>query len=91
MTSSGPEVDIPDLEEHLREYIERVRGGEEIVVTDGGRPVARLSPIDGPRDRLAELVAAGVVRVPTRKIHRRSRRRIEVAGPVSDLVAEQRR
>jgi prevent-host-death family protein len=65
MTSSGSEIGIPDLEEHLPKYIERVRGGEEIVVTDDGRPVARLSPIDGPRNRLAELVAAGVVRAPT--------------------------
>lgn len=65
MTSSGSEIGIPDLEEHLRKYIERVRGGEEIVVTDDGRPVARLSPIDGPRNRPAELVAAGVVRAPT--------------------------
>jgi prevent-host-death family protein len=90
MTSSGREVGIPDLEEHLREYIERVRVGEEVVVTDGGRPVACLSPIDGPRDRLAELVADGVVRAPIRKTRRRPSRRTEAAGLVSDLVAEQR-
>jgi prevent-host-death family protein len=91
MISYGSEVGIPDLEEHLRDYIERVRGGEELVVTDGGRPVARLSPIDGRRDRLAELVAAGVVRPPIRKARAQRGHRIEATGPVSDLVTEQRR
>lgn len=75
----------------LSEYIERVRAGEEVIVTDRGRPVVRLSPVDESRDRLAELVAAGVVRTPTRKIRRRPLRRIETKAPVSDLVAEQRR
>lgn len=35
---------IRDLKAHLSEYLERVRGGEEIVVTDRGRPVARIVP-----------------------------------------------
>lgn len=91
MTSSGSEVGIPDLAEHLREYIELVRAGEEIVVTDGGRLVARLAPIDGRSDRLAELVAAGVVRPPIRKARAQRGHRIKATGPVSDLAADQRR
>lgn len=37
-------VGIRDLKARLSEYLDRVRGGEEIVVTDRGRPVARLVP-----------------------------------------------
>ena len=89
--ATSTEVGIRDLKNGLSKYLERVRAGEEVIVTDRGRPVARLSAIDESTDRLADLVAAGVVRAPTRKARRRPSRRIEAKGSVSDLVAEQRR
>ncbi|MDZ7673751.1 MAG: type II toxin-antitoxin system prevent-host-death family antitoxin [Acidimicrobiales bacterium] len=89
--ATSTEVGIRDLKNGLSKYLERVRAGEEVIVTDRGRPVARLSTIDESTDRLADLIAAGVVRAPTRKARRRPSRRIEAQGPVSDLVAEQRR
>jgi prevent-host-death family protein len=89
--ATSTEVGIRDLKNGLSKYLERVRAGEEVIVTDRGRPVARLSAIDESTGRLADLVAAGVVRAPTRKTRRRPSRRIEAKGSVSDLVAEQRR
>lgn len=84
------EVGIRDLKNNLSRYLERVRDGEEVVVTDHGRPVARLTSIDAPTSRLAELVAAGLVTPP--KTRRRSAPKpIKTAGTVSDLVTEQRR
>lgn len=80
-----------ELKNHLSRYLDRVRDGEEVIVTDRGRPVARLSAIDHATDRLAGLVAAGVVRPATRTARTRPARRIEPKGSVSDLVAEQRR
>ena len=53
-----------ELKNNLSRYLERVRAGEQVVVTDHGRPVARLTPMDAGTDRLAELVAAGVVQAP---------------------------
>lgn len=91
VATSRTEVGIRDLKNGLSRYIERVRAGEEIVVTDRGRPVARLSAIDDSTDRLADLIAAGLVRPPARTRRSRLNRRIAAKGPVSDLVAEQRR
>jgi prevent-host-death family protein len=91
MATSRSEVGIRDLKNGLSRYIERVRDGEEVIVTDRGRPVARLTSIDASSDRLADLVSAGIVRPPTRTASRRPPRRIEPKGPVSDLVLEQRR
>jgi prevent-host-death family protein len=85
------EVGIRDLKNGLSKYIERVRAGEEIIVTDRGHPVARLSPVDQSTDRLAALVAAGVVRPPAARSRTRPQRRIAGKGSVSDLVAAQRR
>ena len=85
------EVEIRELNTSLRDYIDRVRNGEELIVTDRGRPVARLSAIDASHDRLAELVAAGVVRPPSSPGRYLPKRRITAKGSVSELVAEQRR
>ncbi len=37
-------VGIAELKARLREYLQRVRGGERIVVLDGTTPVATLEP-----------------------------------------------
>jgi prevent-host-death family protein len=91
VATSRSEVGIRDLKNGLSKYIERVRAGEEVIVTDRGRPVARLSSVDEPTDRLADLVAAGLVRPPAGKRRQRAQRRIAGKGSVSDLVAAQRR
>ena len=40
------EVGIRELKAKLSEHVQRVAGGEAIIVTDRGRPVARLVPYD---------------------------------------------
>lgn len=90
VTTSNLEVGVRDLKTNLSRYLGRVRDGEEVVVTDRGRPVARLIPVDASTDRLAGLVEAGLVR-PAKEPHRRLPTPIQAAGTVSDLVAAQRR
>lgn len=84
-------VGVRDLKNNLSRFLDRVKRGEEIIVTEHGRPVARLSAIDKPTDRLAALVASGAVRPPKARQRQRPARRIKANGSVSDLVAEQRR
>lgn len=91
MATTRSKVGIRELKNGLSGYIDRVRGGEEVIVTDRGRPVARLSSLDASQDRLAELVAAGVVRSPSSPRRYLPKRRIKAKGSVSELVAEQRR
>ena len=89
-TSTRIEVGVRDLENNLRRYLDQVEAGTEVVVTDRGRPIARLNGIDVvPRDKLAALIEAGLVRAPTSKVRQRP---VPLAsdGAVSDLVAEQR-
>jgi prevent-host-death family protein len=88
---SRVEVGVRDLKNNLSRYLDRVRNGEEIIVTDRGRPVARLSALDSSMDHLSDLIAAGVVRPAKRSSRRPPSRRIKPVGSVSDLVAEQRR
>lgn len=61
-------VPISKLKAKLSEYLASVRAGEEIIVTDRGRPVARVVPIRGVRDlesRVDVLVRSGHLRPPT--------------------------
>jgi len=91
VATSRAEVGVRDLKNNLSKYLDRVQHGEEIIVTEHGRPVARLSAVDHPSDRLAALIASGAVRPPRSPERRRPTRRIKAKGSVSDLVAEQRR
>jgi prevent-host-death family protein len=91
VATSRVEVGVRDLKNNLSRYLERVKQGEEVIVTDRGKPVARLSALDHSTDRLAELIAAGVVRPAKRTTRLAPKRRIKPRGSVSDLVAEQRR
>lgn len=84
-------VGIRDLKNGLSKYVDRVQAGEEIVVTDRGRPVAKLCSIDAADSRLADLVAAGLVKPPASRTRHRAGSRITAKGSVSELVAEQRR
>jgi prevent-host-death family protein len=83
------EVGVRELRDNLSRYLERVRAGEEVVVTDRGHAIARVLPIGGER-ALDRLIASGVV-TPARHPKRHTGRPIKTKGTVSDLVAEQRR
>jgi prevent-host-death family protein len=64
-------VSVAELKARLSEFLAVVRGGEDVVVTDRGRPVARLTALTtlaGDADpRLTELVRTGTVRPPRRR------------------------
>ena len=85
----GYVVGVRELHDRLSEHLDRVQGGAEIMVTRRGRPIARLSAVDG-EDPLEGLVRRGLITLPARA---RGGRRAQVhpRGSVSDLVAEQRR
>ena len=55
---------IATLKASLSELLAGVKAGEEVVVTDRGRPVARIVPYESGGAELAELVRAGQVRRP---------------------------
>ena len=92
-SSSGSSVGVRELKNQLSGYLDRARAGEEITVTEHGRPIARLTSIGPDVDRMAGLVQAGIVR-PAQTLKRRKppkRVRLAPGGSVADLVSEQRR
>ena len=84
------EVGIRELRADLSRWLKRVREGDEIVVTDRGKAVARIVPVSGERKR-DRLIAAGIVTPAPRRSPRSHPKPIKAKGTVSDLVIEQRR
>jgi prevent-host-death family protein len=85
------DVPVTELRAHLSEWLDRVRGGEEVIVTDRGVPVARMLGMSATA-ALQRLAADGVIgrdasaRRPTATGRSRPRPR----QSVSDIVSRQR-
>ena len=79
------EVGIRALRDRLSEFVERVRAGEELVVTDRGRAVARLVPMDHV-GALDGLIRVGLVEPAPVSMRGRPARRVPADGRVSDLI-----
>jgi antitoxin (DNA-binding transcriptional repressor) of toxin-antitoxin stability system len=89
-------VGVKELKNNLSRYLAKVRAGEEIQVTDRGRPIARIEGEGRSRNPLRQalgpLVEEGVVVLPTRPLRREPDLPEASAGPaLSDLVVEDRR
>jgi prevent-host-death family protein len=55
-------VGTRELKNRLSEYLRRVKAGETVIITDRGRPVGQIVPIQlDLTDRLKKLAEAGVI------------------------------
>jgi prevent-host-death family protein len=54
------DVGVREFRDHLSKWLDEVKGGRDITITERGRPIARVIPI-GWTDHIARLVAEGVV------------------------------
>lgn len=62
---------IAELKASLSEYLAKVKSGEDVIVTDRGRPVARISRVTHrgtPSGSVDDLIRSGLVRGPERRV-----------------------
>ena len=58
-------VNVTDLKAGLSAYLKRVKAGEEVIITERGRAIARVVPLDRPGPspaRYEEMIKAGIIR-----------------------------
>ena len=82
---------IAKLKAGLSGYIESVKAGEQIVVTDRGRPVALIVPIDPhitEDARRSELLAKGLIRPSMGPLPAGFIKRAAVPGLTPELVLQ---
>jgi len=87
---------IREAKNNLSRYLAQVKAGEEVLITDRGRPVARIISEDrGIRtlqETLAPLIRRGLIRLPTRSLAKDNISPLRVPGKlVSEIVLEDRR
>lgn len=88
------EVGIRELRLNLSRYVARVREGTEVIVTDHGEPVARITPLDEEEAHYQRLVRDGVVTPAKRQKRTSFPPPIPLIGEgplVSEMVLEDRR
>jgi len=86
-------VGVRELRDHLSDYLRRVREGELLVITDRGRPIGELGPVEGRGnvERARALVRQGVARWSGGKPKGLVGAPRPKRGWVSDAVIEDRR
>ena len=86
-------VGVRELRDNLSRYLQRVHAGDEIVVTEHGREIAKVVPIGNnvrKPSALDRLVAEGLAAPPMKVRRPLPSRGIPVSDSVSPLVSEQR-
>lgn len=87
---------IAELKARLSEYVAMAKNGDDVLITERGRPVAKLVPLSGElaeEGRLAELVRGGLVRPPRTRLTARflrERRPPDPEGRSLQSVLEER-
>jgi prevent-host-death family protein len=87
-------IGVREFKARLSHHLRRVRAGHGLIVTDRGRPVASIQPVDAPRDTdwVRVLVAEGKGAWGTGKPKGTERPIAAAPGKrVSDIVGEDRR
>ena len=89
-------VGIKEIRNNLSRYLARVKSGEEVQITERGKPIARIiKETQGKKsigEALGPLIGKGLITLPTRSIRRNQIIPEEVPGkPVSEIVIKDRR
>ena len=95
-TRSTNTVGVKELKNRLTHYLRRTKEGEEVIVTERGKPTALLQPIKTADEaasieaRLSRLAALGTLTLPTRRT-RQTPKPIKMSGPpVSQAILDDR-
>ena len=92
MVSAG----IKKLKNNLSKYLCLVKKGEDVLITERGKVIARIIREDPKnialREALSPLVVKGLIALPSQKIDKDVSNPVKLSGkPVSEMVIEDRR
>lgn len=90
------QASVAELKARLSEYLAAVKRGEDVIVTDRGKPVAKLTPLEkgaGRDARVMELLRAGLMSPPRKRLPRTFLERslpTVADGAVADAIRKER-
>jgi prevent-host-death family protein len=84
-------VGVRELRQNLSIYLDRVKNGEALTVTEHGAAVAILRPLPAASTTLDRLVAEGRARTPARALSSLPKPLgLKLDRPLSEILAEDR-
>jgi prevent-host-death family protein len=88
-------IGVRELKAQLSQTLRQVKAGETVIITERGKPIGRIVPLETSlEERMQELMAAGVLSWNGKKFGSRPRdvRPARVKGPVTvaELLLEDR-
>jgi prevent-host-death family protein len=86
------DVAVSELRAHLSDYLDQARGGDEVVITDRGVPIARLLGLTAT-GTLERLAAEGIIgrAAAAPRPQAAGQARPQPRRPIADQVSDQRR
>lgn len=87
---------IKEVKNNLSRYLKQVKEGNEVTITDRGKPIARIIKENSKRldiqTALAPLIEKGIVVMPRSRLNKKTLKNRQLSGKsVSDMVIEDRR
>jgi antitoxin (DNA-binding transcriptional repressor) of toxin-antitoxin stability system len=87
---------VKEIKNSLSRYLARVKEGEDVIITERGKPVARIIMENREkksiRTALLPLIESGTVVLPSSGLNKKHFAPKEIPGkPVSEMVIEDRR
>ena len=85
---------VAEIKARLSEFLAMVKEGEEVIITERGKPIAKLVRIEPMDEELERLVRKGIVRPPIAPLPEDffDRPRPKIKGePLSETVIKERR
>jgi prevent-host-death family protein len=89
-------VGVKEMKNNLSRFLARVKQGEDVVITERGKPIARIVKESDARSAvyaaLSDLVEKGIVTLPSKSLEVEAPTAIKTIGKaVSEMVVEDRR
>jgi prevent-host-death family protein len=87
-------VSSRELKNRLGKYLRLVRDGEPVEITDRGRPIARIVPVEGSGtvdEDLLRLLAKGNVTLGHGRLRKRKPAVLTPGPSIAEMIAEDRR
>lgn len=85
-TDDANVIGIRAFRDHLSAYLERVKAGDTLTITEHGKPIAMVVGSSLPFG-LVDLIARGAATVPTRSLSDLHKvKRAKITGSTQDLI-----
>lgn len=88
------EKGVKELRDHFTTYLKKVKKGEEIIVTERGKPIALLKPMAEGKSLQEKLEVAsikGLIQLPLKKEHPHTHTKVKLSGKsLTDIIIKDR-